>query len=89
MAGMFTLEVPEREGCEAQALTTGMVTCLDDAIGQVMESLSARGLSDDTVTCFAAGRSDHLSNHRLLLKGAEQYQYILRVPFIWFGFASD
>jgi arylsulfatase A-like enzyme len=89
MAGMFTLEVTEREAREAQALTAGMVTCLDDAIGQVMESLSAKGLSDETVTCFTADHGDHLGNHRLLLKGAEQYQDILRVPFIWSDPASE
>ena len=83
LTGMFTLEVTEREAREAQALTAGMVTCLDDAIGQVTASLSAHGLSDDTVTCFTADHGDHLGNHRLLLKGAEQYQDILRVPFIW------
>ena len=89
LAGMFTLEVTEREAREAQALTAGMVTCLDDAIGQVMTSLSALGAAGETVTCFTADHGDHLGNHRLLLKGAEQYQDILRVPFIWSDPASD
>jgi arylsulfatase A-like enzyme len=83
MKGMFTLAVTEREAREAQALTAGMVTCLDDAIGQVMAGLGAMGLSEETVVCFTADHGDHLGNHRLLLKGAEQYQDILRVPFIW------
>jgi arylsulfatase A-like enzyme len=83
MSGMFTLEVSERDAREARALTAGMVTCLDDAIGQVMSSLSTHEGSDNTVTCFTADHGDHLGNHRLLLKGAEQYQDILRVPFIW------
>src|SRR5581483_6327416 len=26
---------------------------------------------------------DHLGDHRLMLKGAEQYQSIVRVPFVW------
>ena len=83
MAGMFTLAVTEREAREAQALTAGMVTCLDDAIGQVMATLEHKGQPKDTVICFTADHGDHLGNHRLLLKGAEQYQDILRVPFIW------
>jgi len=83
LAGMFTLEITERQAREAQALTAGMITCLDDAIGLVTESLSRSGASADTVRCFTADHGDHLGNHRLLFKGAEQYRDILRVPFIW------
>jgi len=32
---------------------------------------------------FTTDHGDHLGDHRLLLKGAEQYQSIVRVPFIW------
>jgi len=83
LAGMFTLEITERQAREAQALTAGMITCLDDAIGLVTESLSRSGAGADTVRCFTADHGDHLGNHRLLFKGAEQYRDILRVPFIW------
>ena len=32
---------------------------------------------------FTSDHGDHLGDHRLMLKGAEQYQSIVRVPFIW------
>ena len=32
---------------------------------------------------FTTDHGDHLGDHRLLLKGCEQYQSILHVPFIW------
>jgi arylsulfatase A-like enzyme len=35
------------------------------------------------VVIFTSDHGDHLGDHRLMLKGAEQYQQIVRVPFIW------
>jgi len=35
------------------------------------------------VIIFTTDHGDHLGDHRLMLKGAEQYQSILHVPFIW------
>lgn len=81
--GMNSLGISEREAREARALTCGMIALVDDAVGQVMEALEATGLADDTVTLFTSDHGDHLGEHRLLLKGAEQYRDITRVPFIW------
>jgi arylsulfatase A-like enzyme len=81
--GMNTIAVTAREAQEAQALTCGMIACLDDAVGEVLDALDASGQADDTVLIFTSDHGDHLGDHRLLLKGAEQYQSILRVPFIW------
>jgi arylsulfatase A-like enzyme len=81
--GMNTIAVTAREAQEAQALTCGMIACVDDAIGEVLDALDASGQADDTVLIFTSDHGDHLGDHRLLLKGAEQYQSILRVPFIW------
>ena len=81
--GMNSIGVTAREAQEAQALTCGMITCVDDAVGGVMQMLDDMGLSDNTVTAFTADHGDHLGEHRLMLKGAEHYQSIIRVPFIW------
>jgi arylsulfatase A-like enzyme len=35
------------------------------------------------VLIFTTDHGDHLGDHRLLLKGAEHYQSIVHVPFIW------
>lgn len=53
------------------------------AIGRMMDALDKGGRADDTVVMFTTDHGDHLGDHRLLLKGAEQYQSIVRVPFIW------
>lgn len=81
--GMNTIGVSAREAQEARALTCGMITCIDDAIGSVLAALDKSGRRDDTVVIFTSDHGDHLGDHRLMLKGAEQYQSIVRVPFIW------
>jgi arylsulfatase A-like enzyme len=60
-----------------------MISCIDDAIGCVLRALERSGRSEDTILVFTSDHGDHLGDHRLMLKGAEQYQSIVRVPFIW------
>ena len=83
LTGMGTIGVSAREAQEARALTCGMIACIDDAIGAVLGALDRSGQRDDTVVIFTSDHGDHLGDHRLMLKGAEQYQSIVRVPFIW------
>jgi arylsulfatase A-like enzyme len=83
LRGMRTIACTAQEAQEAQALTAGMITCIDDAIGGVLAALQASGLADNTVLIFTTDHGDHLGDHRLLLKGAEHYQSIVHVPFIW------
>jgi arylsulfatase A-like enzyme len=81
--GMNTISVSAREAQEARALTCGMIACIDDAIGRVLHALEQSERRGETVVMFTSDHGDHLGDHRLLLKGAEQYQSIVRVPFIW------
>jgi arylsulfatase A-like enzyme len=60
-----------------------MIACIDDAIGGVLRALDQTGRRSETVVMFTSDHGDHLGDHRLMLKGAEQYQSIVRVPFIW------
>jgi arylsulfatase A-like enzyme len=83
LTGMGTIGVSAREAQEARALTAGMIACIDDAIGGVLAALDKSGKRSDTVVIFTSDHGDHLGDHRLMLKGAEQYQSIVRVPFIW------
>src|SRR5207302_9320928 len=78
-----TSSVSVGEAQEARALTCGMIACIDDAIGRVLHALEQTGRCGETVVVFTSDHGDHLGDHRLLLKGAEQYQSIVRVPFIW------
>ncbi|MBT6275627.1 MAG: sulfatase-like hydrolase/transferase [Chromatiales bacterium] len=73
----------ERPLREAMALTAGMITMIDDAIGAVMDALRASGQADNTIVCFNADHGDYLGDFNLMLKGALSSDAINRVPFIW------
>ena len=75
--------VTEDEARAIIALTYGMITMIDDAIGRVLQRLDELGLSDDTVVIFTSDHGDYMGDHGLMLKLLLHYQGIVRVPFIW------
>ncbi|MEP0942417.1 MAG: sulfatase-like hydrolase/transferase [Rhizobiaceae bacterium] len=79
----YSVAVSQREAQEARALTCGMISMIDDAVGRIRTTASDAGLMDDTVQIFTSDHGDHLGEHRLLFKGAEQYDSLTHVPFIW------
>lgn len=79
----------EREAREATALTYGMISMVDDAVGRILARLSALGLAENTVVIFTSDHGDYMGDHQLLLKGPIHYQSILRVAFIWSDPASS
>ena len=87
--GQRTFAVNEREAREAIALTYGMITMIDDAIGRVLSQLKTLGLDSNTVVVFTTDHGDFMGDHQLLLKGSLHYCGLIRVPFIWSDFASE
>lgn len=81
--GQRVIAVTEREAKEATALTYGMISMIDDAVGRVLAALERTGLADNTVVMFTADHGDFMGDHQLMLKGALHYQSLVRVPFIW------
>lgn len=73
----------DREIREARALTAGMISCVDDGVGKVLDALRANGQFDNTVICFSSDHGDYLGDFNLLLKGSMPFRGITRVPFIW------
>lgn len=73
----------DREIREAMALTCGMITMIDDAIGNLLTRLKANGLYDNTVVIFTSDHGDYLGDFNLLLKGPAPMRSITRVPMIW------
>ena len=65
------------------ALTYGMITMIDDAIGRVLYRLKTLGLADDTIVIFTTDHGDYMGDHGLMLKLLLHYQGLIRVPFIW------
>jgi arylsulfatase A-like enzyme len=81
--GQRAIAITETEARQAIALTYGMITMIDDAVGRILERLATLGLADNTVVIFNADHGDFMGDHQLLLKGALHYQGLVRVPFIW------
>lgn len=80
--GYGAVSISEREAREAIALTYGMITMVDDAIGLIRSRMETLGLADDTVQVFTSDHGDLLGDHGLMLKGPLHYQGLIRVPFI-------
>jgi len=65
------------------ALTYGMVTMVDDAVGRIVKKLDELGLAEDTVVVFTSDHGDFMGDHGLMLKHGLHYDGVLHVPFIW------
>ena len=81
--GQVAYTVTEREARESMALTCGMISMIDDAVGGILAKLDALGLADNTVVVFTADHGDFLGDHRVMLKGPMHYQGLVKVPFLW------
>lgn len=68
---------------EAMALTAGMITCVDDAVGEILKALEESGELENTVICFNSDHGDYMGDYNMILKGALPFRSITRVPFIW------
>jgi arylsulfatase A-like enzyme len=75
--------VSEREAREITALTYGMITNIDDAIGRIRRQLEVLGIADNTVVIFTSDHGDFMGERGIMLKGPLHYQGIAKVPFIW------
>lgn len=74
---------PDREVREAMALTAGMITMIDDAVGDIIQSLKDAGQYDNSVIIFNSDHGDYMGDFNMLLKGAWATRSINRVPMIW------
>ena len=68
---------------QAQALTCGMITMVDDAVGEIVAAIEERGLADNTIVAFTADHGDYLGDHGLCFKGGLHFQSVIQVPMIW------
>lgn len=62
------------------ALYYGMVSEMDHAIGQVLQSLEALGMAEDTMVVYTADHGDMGGGHRMVDKHYVLYEDVVRVP---------
>lgn len=64
------------------ALTYGMITMVDDAIGEILATLQRLALDGNTIVIFTADHGDFMGDHGIMLKYLLHYQGLIRVPCI-------
>jgi arylsulfatase A-like enzyme len=72
-----------REAQETIALTYGMITMIDDAVGRLLTRLDELGMAENTIVIFTADHGDMMGDHGLMLKHGFAYENLIRIPFIW------
>ena len=82
LGGYGAVRLRHQEAREAIALTCGMISHIDDAIGLVRVQLEASGLADRAVQIFTSDHGDLLGDHGLMLKGPLHYQSLIKVACI-------
>ncbi len=75
--------VTEQEARESVALTYGMISFVDDAIGRILGTLNDLGMADNTVIVFTSDHGDLMGDHGLMLKHCFHNDGLIRAPFIW------
>jgi len=78
-----TQVVNERAAREALALTFGMISNIDDAVGRLLRRLDELGLAGNTIVCFTSDHGDLMGDHSLIYKQGLHYEGVIRVPFLW------
>jgi len=73
----------EKEAREALALTYGMITMIDDKVGDIITKIDELGLTEDTVVLYTSDHGDFQAAHGLIFKGPIHVDSVVRVPFIW------
>ena len=64
-----------------RALYYGLVTQIDDGVGEILGTLGQLGLRDDTVVLFVSDHGDMLGDHGLSQKNVP-YEASMRIPMI-------
>jgi choline-sulfatase len=80
---------PLPEGFDLRDLTAlyyGLVTCVDDCLGVLMNTLRETGLDEDTLVVFTSDHGDNLGSHQAFNKGL-LIEESIRIPlmFRWPG----
>lgn len=81
--GTAAIAVSEEELRAAIALTYGMISMIDDAIGEIVATLRSAGIAENTIIVFLSDHGDLMGDHGLIFKGPYHYRGLIRTPLIW------
>jgi arylsulfatase A-like enzyme len=83
MANMLFRISNEEEVRKFTSHTYGMVSMIDDSVGQILSTLERLGLEDDTMIVYTSDHGDMMGDHGMILKGWLPYKGVLNVPMIF------
>ena len=72
------------EGFDLRTLTAlycGMISCVDDQVGGLLQQLDANGYTEDTLVIFLSDHGDNLGSHGLFNKECN-YEESVRIPLL-------
>ncbi|MFX0136034.1 MAG: sulfatase [Candidatus Hodarchaeota archaeon] len=73
----------EEEARNFTAKTYGMVSMIDDSVGQILAALEKLGMADNTMIVYTSDHGDMMGDHGMILKGFMSFNGITNVPLIW------
>ncbi len=73
---------PEEHLYQMIASYYGMVKFLDDALGQILDSLDTLGLRENTIVVYCSDHGDFMGEHAMQCKGGVFYDCLTHVPLI-------
>ncbi len=66
----------------ALAAQYGMISLIDDCVGDIQKSLDELGLADNTIVIFTSDHGEMFGDHHIMLKGTMHYQGCIKVPLV-------
>ncbi len=66
----------------AAAAEYGMISFIDDAIGEILSTLEDQNLLDNTIVVFTSDHGDMFGDHGIILKAAMHYEGCIRIPLL-------
>ncbi len=81
-AGPFPFSLDEDQFRKAAAAEYGMISMIDDGVGELLAALDRLNLSESTIVIFMSDHGDMFGDHGIMLKHATHYDGVIRVPLL-------
>jgi arylsulfatase A-like enzyme len=76
-------ETNEEELRKFIAYTYGIISSLDDSIGQVLSAIEKLGYANNTIVVYTSDHGDLMGDHGMIFKGPCPFDGPLHIPMIW------
>ena len=83
MPGAMLRESTEEEAKQFIAYTYGIVSLIDDSVGQILAALEKLGYADNTIVVYTSDHGDLMGEQGMLFKGPSAYNGVFQIPMIW------